>query len=156
VPITISLLLPDGSVFNDLSTLSLREWRQSPRQLSATRVHGMLLIRRNAEHHVAPAPSPWLSTLGCEREARARVRQRRRTFSNKRQLWQWTYAWPGNIRELQNVIERAVIMSDSDTLSIAERWLRAGRSGLPRPPAPPTSALAIHETDAIRPFRDPS
>ncbi len=27
-----------------------------------------------------------------------------------------TYSWPGNIRELQHAVERAVIMSDSDTL----------------------------------------
>jgi transcriptional regulator of acetoin/glycerol metabolism len=27
-----------------------------------------------------------------------------------------TYAWPGNIRELQNLIERAVILSDSGVL----------------------------------------
>jgi transcriptional regulator with GAF, ATPase, and Fis domain len=39
-----------------------------------------------------------------------------------------SYDWPGNIRELQNVIERAVIVSDSDTLSIDERWLSGRRS----------------------------
>jgi formate hydrogenlyase transcriptional activator len=33
------------------------------------------------------------------------------------------YHWPGNIRELQNVIERAVIISDTDILSVDERWL---------------------------------
>jgi DNA-binding NtrC family response regulator len=33
------------------------------------------------------------------------------------------YPWPGNIRELQNVIERAVIVSDTNILSIDERWL---------------------------------
>ena len=33
------------------------------------------------------------------------------------------YPWPGNIRELQNVVERAVIVSDTDTLFIAESWL---------------------------------
>jgi DNA-binding NtrC family response regulator len=33
------------------------------------------------------------------------------------------YLWPGNIRELQNVIERAVILCDSETLSIDESWL---------------------------------
>ena len=33
------------------------------------------------------------------------------------------YGWPGNIRELQNVIERAVILCDGDTLAIDESWL---------------------------------
>ena len=35
-----------------------------------------------------------------------------------------SYAWPGNIRELQNVIERSVILSDSEALSVQESWLR--------------------------------
>jgi formate hydrogenlyase transcriptional activator len=34
------------------------------------------------------------------------------------------YDWPGNIRELQNVVERAVIVNESDTLFVAEGWLR--------------------------------
>jgi transcriptional regulator with GAF, ATPase, and Fis domain len=33
------------------------------------------------------------------------------------------YPWPGNIRELQNVIERSVIMCESDVFSIDENWL---------------------------------
>jgi transcriptional regulator with GAF, ATPase, and Fis domain len=60
-----------------------------------------------------------------------------------------SYHWPGNIRELQNVVERAVIISDSNTLSIDERWL------IERHPRPRTLAksgagtLASQEKDSI-------
>ena len=30
--------------------------------------------------------------------------------------------WPGNIRELQNVIERSVIVSETETFSVDESW----------------------------------
>ncbi len=33
------------------------------------------------------------------------------------------YNWPGNIRELQNVIERSVILSSGDVFSVDDVWL---------------------------------
>jgi DNA-binding NtrC family response regulator len=38
------------------------------------------------------------------------------------------YSWPGNIRELENLIERAVIMSEGVQLE-AEKWLPRQSSG---------------------------
>jgi formate hydrogenlyase transcriptional activator len=34
-----------------------------------------------------------------------------------------SYPWPGNIRELQNVVERSVIVCETENLSVDESWL---------------------------------
>jgi DNA-binding NtrC family response regulator len=34
-----------------------------------------------------------------------------------------SYPWPGNIRELQNVIERSIILCETEIFSIDENWL---------------------------------
>ena len=49
------------------------------------------------------------------------------------------YPWPGNIRELQNVIERAVILTNGSVLSVHIDDLRA-----PSPAAPPLSTPNGH------------
>jgi PAS domain S-box-containing protein len=36
------------------------------------------------------------------------------------------YAWPGNIRELQNVVERSVILCESEIFTVDESWLSGG------------------------------
>jgi len=41
-----------------------------------------------------------------------------------------SYSWPGNIRELQNVVERSVVLCDTDTLRIDHSWLSLGNSQL--------------------------
>jgi PAS domain S-box-containing protein len=60
-----------------------------------------------------------------------------------------SYDWPGNIRELQNVIERAVIVCDSDTLSIDARWLSGRSPGITAGAGSSSGTLATHEKDAI-------
>src|SRR6201993_4881496 len=34
-----------------------------------------------------------------------------------------SYSWPGNIRELKNIVERSVIVCESETFSVDESWL---------------------------------
>jgi len=54
-----------------------------------------------------------------------------------------SYRWPGNIRELQNVIERSVVVCETEDLSVDETWLSRqplatespSGGGLPRKPA---------------------
>lgn len=60
-----------------------------------------------------------------------------------------SYSWPGNIRELQNVIERSVIVCESANLSVDDSWLgHAAHPGVS--PAQPLSAkLASQEKELI-------
>jgi DNA-binding NtrC family response regulator len=59
------------------------------------------------------------------------------------------YSWPGNIRELQNVIERSVIVCDTEELLVDESWLP--RESAPAGPAgqPFSDELAKQERELI-------
>jgi formate hydrogenlyase transcriptional activator len=68
---------------------------------------------------------------------------------NKQTLEQLTaYDWPGNIRELQNVVERAVILSETDTFFVDESWLKR-ESAESRQPREGLLALADREVEMI-------
>jgi len=45
-----------------------------------------------------------------------------RTFSPAALEALHNYSWPGNLRELRNVIERAVILSDHEQIGLADLW----------------------------------
>jgi formate hydrogenlyase transcriptional activator len=56
---------------------------------------------------------------------------------------------PGNVRELQNVIERAVIVCDTDTLVVDESWLPREGPPAQEPILALGEAVATHEREMI-------
>jgi transcriptional regulator with GAF, ATPase, and Fis domain len=67
-----------------------------------------------------------------------------------------SYDWPGNIRELQNVIERSIVLCESETFMVDESWLsvncdeadRAPRMLLRIPPSDEKKAIEAALADA--------
>jgi formate hydrogenlyase transcriptional activator len=57
--------------------------------------------------------------------------------------------WPGNIRELQNVIERAVILCDGEVLSIDETWLPDKQPASSQQSGPLVTSLINQERQLI-------
>jgi DNA-binding NtrC family response regulator len=60
-----------------------------------------------------------------------------------------SYSWPGNIRELQNVIERSVIVCDTQNLSVDESWFGRGARSSAAPAQPLTERLTAQEKELI-------
>ncbi|HLZ91794.1 MAG TPA: sigma 54-interacting transcriptional regulator [Candidatus Acidoferrum sp.] len=59
------------------------------------------------------------------------------------------YDWPGNIRELQNVIERAVILCETTVLYVDETWFRREAHSRTGPPVPFNAAVNTSEREMI-------
>jgi formate hydrogenlyase transcriptional activator len=57
------------------------------------------------------------------------------------------YSWPGNIRELQNIIERAVILTSGDVLKVSAL---PSNVAIPQEPATLAEAERVHILNALR------
>jgi transcriptional regulator with GAF, ATPase, and Fis domain len=60
-----------------------------------------------------------------------------------------SYPWPGNIRELQNVIERSVILCESESFSVDESWLSRQPPGADQKSLDYSEKLAAQERELI-------
>jgi PAS domain S-box-containing protein len=60
-----------------------------------------------------------------------------------------SYHWPGNIRELQNIIERSVILCTGDTFVVDESWLSSQDVPRPKSTGLLTETLQSYERELI-------
>jgi len=80
--------------------------------------------------HARPEDIPILVQYFVQRFSRKLGKNIRRIDQKALRLLQ-SYSWPGNIRELQNVIERSLIVCDGEDFSIDESWLSQGHLPMP-------------------------
>jgi formate hydrogenlyase transcriptional activator len=91
---------------------------------------------------------PLLVTYFLNRYARKAGRHFTTVDKNSLNLLR-AYTWPGNIRELQNVIERSVIVSDGEIFSVDESWLSGQPRTDPKNPLELSQKLAAQEKEII-------
>jgi formate hydrogenlyase transcriptional activator len=73
-----------------------------------------------------------------------------RTVNNQSLEFLQSYPWPGNIRELQNVIERSVIVCETESFSVDESWLsRQPAASEPKGEPELSRKLATREIEMI-------
>jgi formate hydrogenlyase transcriptional activator len=96
------------------------------------------------------ADIPLLVEYFIDRYARKAGKNIKRVNKKTLELLQ-SYPWPGNIRELQNVIERSVILCETEIFSIDEGWLphQPLLTAEPKPPVELPRRLLVQEKDMI-------
>jgi transcriptional regulator with GAF, ATPase, and Fis domain len=91
---------------------------------------------------------PMLVEYFVKRYAEKAGKQIRKIDKNTLELCQ-SYSWPGNIRELQNIVERSVILSSGDTFSIEKAWLASLEPARQELPSPLLDTLQNQEREMI-------
>jgi transcriptional regulator with PAS, ATPase and Fis domain len=91
---------------------------------------------------------PMLVEYFVKRYAEKARKQISKIDKNTLKLFQ-AYPWPGNIRELQNIVERSVILCTGDTFWIDEAWLSSLDAPRLESSGPLTQTLQNHEKELI-------
>src|SRR4029077_16659027 len=78
-----------------------------------------------------------------------KVGKKIRTIEKKTLELLESYAWPGNIRELQNVIERSVVFCETDVFSVDPSWLSFESSPVPQGGGPIAKKSPAQERESI-------
>jgi formate hydrogenlyase transcriptional activator len=93
---------------------------------------------------------PLLVEYFIDRYARKGGKKIKRVNKKTLELLQ-SYPWPGNIRELQNVIERSMILCETEIFSIDESWLpqQSLSTAEPKPHAELPGILLVQEKNMI-------
>lgn len=89
---------------------------------------------------------PFLAEYFLQR-ARAKVNKRVESVSPEAVALLRSYAWPGNLRELENIVERAVVLTSSQVIEAEHLPLHVQdvTSGKPRPGFRPSKSRTIEQ-----------
>jgi PAS domain S-box-containing protein len=91
---------------------------------------------------------PMLVEYFVKRYAEKAGKQIRKMDVNTLELCQ-SYPWPGNIRELQNIVERSVILTSGDTFRLENAWLVSPQPARQELPGPLPDTLQNQEREII-------